>query len=63
MEILMFVYFHYYSLVKCYTNPCELGDNFLPPHYNCIELVPTSEDVICTCPNGQGRLNTPCRKN
>ncbi|CAF1124745.1 unnamed protein product [Rotaria sordida] len=46
--------------VQCNTNPCQLGGYFTPPNYNCIQLLHES-NVICTCPNEQGRKNAPCR--
>ncbi|CAF1253428.1 unnamed protein product [Rotaria sordida] len=46
--------------VQCNTNPCQLGGYFIPPNYNCIQLLHES-NVICTCPNEQGRKNAPCR--
>jgi hypothetical protein len=55
-------YYFFLSAVRCNTNPCELGGNFLPPNYNCIELPNNFNDVICTCPDGQGQLNARCRK-
>lgn len=50
-------------LVQCsINNPCELGGYFIPPKYNCYQLANSPNDVICTCPNGQGQKNTRCRK-
>ncbi|CAF4238690.1 unnamed protein product [Rotaria sp. Silwood2] len=46
--------------VQCNTNPCQLGGYFTPPKYNCIQLL-NEPNVICTCPNEQGRKNVPCR--
>ena len=60
--IFSYFYCYYLSLVQCNTNPCQLGGSFTPPNYNCIQLLHDSDVVICTCPNGQGRKNAPCRK-
>ncbi|CAF1151511.1 unnamed protein product [Rotaria sp. Silwood1] len=51
---------NFFVIVQCNTNPCQLGGYFNPPNYNCIQLL-NEPNVICTCPNGQGRKNTPCR--
>ena len=40
-------------------NPCELNGYFTPPNYNCFQL---TNDVICTCPDGQAVTNARCRK-
>ncbi|CAF3825091.1 unnamed protein product [Rotaria sordida] len=47
--------------VQCDTNPCELGGNFLPPNYQCLQITDNFNDVICTCPDGHVETNTRCR--
>ncbi|CAF3290222.1 unnamed protein product [Rotaria socialis] len=47
--------------VQCNTNPCILGAGFSPPAYQCLQVPDNFNDVICTCPDGQSEINTPCR--
>ena len=54
---------HLFILAQCYiNNPCELGDYFVPPKYDCYQLANSPDDAICTCPNGEARRNSRCRK-
>lgn len=48
--------------VQCDTNPCELGGDFSPPNYQCLQAVDDVNNVICTCPDGQSVVNARCRK-
>ena len=58
----LYLFLFQLSIVRCNTNPCELGGDFTAPSYNCIQLPNDLNNVICTCPNGQGRENAPCRE-
>ncbi len=54
--------FLFFFIVQCNTNPCELGGDFSPPNYQCIQAVDDFNNVICTCPDGGAEVNRPCRK-
>jgi len=47
--------------VQCNTNPCELGGEFSPPNYQCIQATDNINNVVCTCPDGGIEINTRCR--
>lgn len=51
-----------FILVQCTTNPCELGGDFVPPNYQCLQATDNFNNVICTCPDGQSVTNGRCRK-
>lgn len=47
--------------VQCTTNPCELGGDFVPPRYECLQATDNVNNVICTCPDGHAVVNARCR--
>ena len=58
----MMIHLFSFSTVQCDTNPCELGGDFLPPHYQCLQAADNLNNVICTCPDGQTVTDARCRK-